>query len=266
MRHAIALLVFTTACVADVAGESIPELDNDPDLAALADDPMPEIAAADTAGLEAAAATAPISADAKIACTRTRYLHVSNFSFVAPVSECVNGECPNGCWGVQRRTSGFACDYDATAPGYVATRDGGGPFASYNEIKPLDAHDATAVASCKAQSGGRAMRTYTVWNGAGWDDEGIAAGVSFAELYGPQAEALTEFAPWFASYRGRFAPMANVSPETGLTFVETERTVAKICEATRDHWLGIYFYNSSAPMADWKREAIIRAMNYCTTH
>jgi hypothetical protein len=43
-----------------------------------------------------------------------------------------------------------------------------------------------------------------------------------------------------------------------------------MCAATRDGWLGIYFadiHASGGPgMSDWKREAIIRGMNYCTTH
>src|SRR6185503_2416315 len=124
---------------------------------------------------------------AKANCSKHRFLHIANFSFVAPL-DCVNGVCPNGCWGYQRRTSGFACDYNASQGDFLQTRPGDGPFASYNEIKPLNQHDAQAVAACRTQSGGRPLRTYAVWNGAGWSNEGIAATIRFAEVYGPQNE------------------------------------------------------------------------------
>jgi hypothetical protein len=114
------------------------------------------------------------------------------------------------------------------------------------------------------------VRTYVVWNGVGWNAEGIAAAVQFAEVYGTQAEAQTRFWTWYNGYRSSFAPMANVSPETGLSFEATKALVARICSATRHGWAGLYFYDGQAAggagMADWKREAIIRGMNYCTTH
>jgi hypothetical protein len=181
----------------------------------------------------------------------------------------VNGVCRNGCWGYQRRTSGFACDYDATAGDRVKTRDGGAAFASYNEIKSLHPDDNVAVANCKAQSGHK-LRTYAVWNGAGWDNEGIAAAVRFAELYGPQNEAMPDFTRWYQSYRGSWSPMNNISPETSIDFEGVKRQIAKMCSATRTGWLGTYFYDKDASggagMSAWKREAIIRGMNYCTTH
>ena len=114
------------------------------------------------------------------------------------------------------------------------------------------------------------MRTYAVWNGWGWSNEGISASVKFAEVYGTQAEASPTFWTWFNGYRASFAPMANVSPETSLTFDATKATVARLCSATRNGWLGLYFYDGlaagGAGMSEWKREAIIRGMNYCTTH
>jgi hypothetical protein len=181
----------------------------------------------------------------------------------------VNGVCGNGCWGFQRRTSGFTCEYAGAQPDYVATADHGGPFASYNEIKPLNAHDAAAVAACAAQSK-RPVRTYTAWNGSGWNHEGIPAAVSFAEIYGTEADASSKFWTWHDSARGAFAPMGNVSPETRVSFVGTKDLVARLCSATRDEWVGLYFYDGQAAdgagMADWKAEAIIRGMNYCTTH
>ena len=64
--------------------------------------------------------------------------------------------------------------------------------------------------------------------------------------------------------------MTNVSPETGISFDGVKRTTARICSATRTGWAGLYFYDGDASggtgMAAWKREAIIRGMNYCTTH
>ena len=64
--------------------------------------------------------------------------------------------------------------------------------------------------------------------------------------------------------------MNNVSPETGIDAVGVKRQIAKMCSATRTGWLGTYFYDSGnsggAGMSAWKREAIIRGMNYCTTH
>ncbi len=258
-------LALLGACTADVNMYDDRDLDADADLQMIdADTSVPEAPALDPE-------TAPIvSAAAKIDCTRQRFLHVSNFSYVAPLSECVNGVCPNGCWGVQERTGGFTCDYDASEADYVKTRDYGGNFASYNEIKSLNAHDAAAVANCRAQSGGRPVRTYTVWNGAGWDSEGIAARVHFAELYGPQSELAPHFWDWWGSWRGSLAPIINLSPETGVDFVGVKRQIARECSATRDGWLGVYFYDGGnsggAGMADWKREAIIRGLNYCTTH
>lgn len=264
-RFAALLAGLLSACASASAGdgELDPDLDKDPELATILDDAMPEVAAPDTGTVE----VAPV---AHAVCTKHRFLHVANWSWVGPLSECVNGACPNGCWGYQRRTSGFSCDYDPAEPDLIKTHagDAGGPFASYNEIKPLNANDAAAVANCKAQSGGLPVRTYAAWNGSGWSNEGIAAAVKFAEVYGTQAEAATRFGTWFADARASFAPMGNVSPETGLTAVTTKQMVARLCSATRNGWLGLYYYVASGGpgMSDWKREAIIRGMNYCTTH
>jgi hypothetical protein len=269
----IAPLVLSFAffgCTTDLGLDpySDPDLEHDAELAAVLSDTTPETPAVDLASIEAMSG-GNVQALAKASCTRQRFVHFANFSFVAELG-CVNGVCPNGCWGYQRRTSGFSCDYDATASDFVKTTTGTGPFASYNEIKSLNPRDAAAVANCRAQSGNRPMRTYTVWNGSGWDSEGIPASLQFAELFGTQTEGASRFAPWFSSWRGQFAPMANVSPETGITFAGTKQTVAKICAATRNGWLGLYFYDGQASggpgMADWKREAIVSAMNYCTTH
>ena len=75
---------------------------------------------------------------------------------------------------------------------------------------------------------------------------------------------------WFGNYRSGWSPMTNVSPETGISFDGVKRTTARICSATRTGWAGLYFYDGDASggtgMAAWKREAIIRGMNYCTTH
>jgi hypothetical protein len=235
------------------------DLDADSELAAMLADQTPEQPAVDPSS-EAALDG--------VACTKTRYLHIADYSFVPPLHEA-GGVVANGCWGFQRRANGFTCEYSATSPSYVKTEDHGGPFASYNEIKPLNAHDATAVAACAARSG-RAVRTYTAWNGDGWNREGIAAAVSFAEVYGIQADASSKFWTWYGSERGTFAPMGNVSPETRVTFDSTKDLVARLCSATRDQWVGLYFYDGQAAggagMAEWKAEAIIRGMNYCTTH
>ncbi|MDB4955248.1 MAG: hypothetical protein JWO36_2817 [Myxococcales bacterium] len=272
MKIVSMLLAFSfVACTTDLGDDPYDDADlsHDPAVAAALADTSPETPAVDIDTVEALPAAGAYSAFAHQACTRQRFVHLANFSFVAPL-ECVNGVCPNGCWGYQRRTSGFSCDYDASSPSDVKTRAGAGSFASYNEIKPLNAHDDVAVASCKAQSGNRAMRTYTVWNGTNWNSEGIPASIHFAELFGSQNEATPHFSTWEASARGSYAPMSNLSPETGITMVGTKQTVAKLCAATRDGWLGLYFYDgtadSGAGMAAWKREAIISAMNYCTTH
>jgi hypothetical protein len=94
--------------------------------------------------------------------------------------------------------------------------------------------------------------------------------VSFAEVYGIQADARSKFWTWYDNARGTYAPMGNVSPETHLTYEATKDLVARLCSATRDEWLGLYFYDSQgadgAGMSVWKAEAIIRGMNYCTTH
>jgi len=262
MRVALVALLALTACTANVDMYDEPDLEADDDLAMIADDTSePEQAVEDTD-------TSEVTTIAKVACTKQRFLHIANYSFVAKL-ECVNGVCPNGCWGYQRRTTGFACDYDAAAPDRVKTRDGGAAFASYNEIKPLHPDDDIAVANCRAQSGHK-LRTYAVWNGSGWNNEGIAAAVRFAELYGPQAESMPEFWVWYNGYRGSWSPMNNVSPETRVDFETVKRQIAKMCSATRTGWLGTYFYDKDAAggagMSDWKREAIIRGMNYCTTH
>ena len=111
-------------------------------------------------------------------------------------------------------------------------RDGGAPFATYNEIKSLHPDDDVAVAHCKTDSGHK-LRTYAVWNGSGWNNEGIAAAVRFAELYGPQSEAMPDFWTWYGSFRGSWSPMNNVSPETGIDAVGVKRQIAKMCSATR---------------------------------
>jgi hypothetical protein len=260
LHFAVPFVLVVTGCT---VGEDA-DLASDPELAdILDDDSIPEEQPVD-------GDTSEVGVSAAVECTKQRFLHIANYSFVGRLDECVNGACPNGCWGFQRRTSGFQCDYAAAEGDRVRTRDGGGPFASYNEIKPLNASDATAVANCRTQSGGRAVRTYAVWNGAGWSNEGIAASVKFAELYGTQSEATPHFATWYDGARTAFSPMTNISPETSIDFVGVKRTIARICSATRSGWAGAYFYDGAASggagMADWKREAIIRGMNYCTTH
>jgi hypothetical protein len=259
MRFAC-LALLLAACTPTVEDA---DLDADDDLQTIVDDDsIPEDAPADPASSETALV-------AKTACTKQRFLHFANFSFVAPL-ECVNGVCPNGCWGYQRRTSGFTCDYDATQGDFLKSRAGDGPFASYNEIKSLNTHDETAVASCRAQSGGRPLRTYAVWNGTGWSNEGITAAIRFAEVYGPQNEAAPHFWTWYNTARTAFSPMGNISPETGVDLKAVKAMTARMCSATRSGWLGLYFYDGGASggpgMAAWKREAIIRGMNYCTTH
>jgi len=254
--------VLVVACAGEPADD--PDLDGDSELAdILADDSMPELAPIDVDTVE-------VDVAPKVACTKQRFLHIANWSFVAPLDLCANRVCPNGCWGFQRRTSGFQCDYAAAEGDFVKTRDGGGPFASYNEIKSLTPHDAAAVRNCHTQSGGRPVRTYTVWNGAGWDHEGIVANVKFAELFGTQQEATPHLWTWYRNSRGTFSPMTNLSPDTFIDFVGAKRVIAQICSATRNGWAGLYFYDGEASggpgMAEWKREAIIRGMNYCTTH
>src|ERR1043165_3134065 len=220
MRASILAFALLAACTANVDMYEEPELDADDELQMIDQDTsMPEQPNEDTD-------TSEVAVIAKVACTKQRFLHIANYSFVAKL-ECVNGVCPNGCWGYQRRTSGFACDYDATAGDRVKTRDGGAAFASYNEIKSLHPDDNVAVANCKAQSGHK-LRTYAVWNGAGWDNEGIAAAVRFAELYGPQNEAMPDFTRWYQSYRGSWSPMNNISPETSIDFEGVKRQIPKI--------------------------------------
>jgi len=261
--HFVVPLSFVLAACAGEVGDD-PDLDDDPELTEiLGDDTMPEQMV-----LDADTSEVGISAAAK--CTKQRFLHIANWSFVAPLDLCANGVCPNGCWGFQRRTSGFQCDYAAGEADFVKTRDGGARFASYNEIKPLNPHDAAAVRNCHTQSGGDPVRTYTVWNGVGWDNEGIVANVKFAELFGTQQEATPHLWTWYGNARGAFSPMTNLSPDTFIDFVAAKRVIAQICSATRNGWAGLYFYDGEASggpgMAEWKREAIIRGMNYCTTH
>jgi hypothetical protein len=109
-----------------------------------------------------------------------------------------------------------------------------------------------------------------VWNGTGWNNEGIAAAVRFAEVYGPQHEASPRFWTWFDNARASFAPMANVSPETGISFLTTKQITARLCSATRHGWLGLYFYDAQSRRrlrhGRLEAQAIIRGMNYCTTH
>lgn len=233
----------------------------DLDFEDLADDPSAEPDPVDPDSSETEAVLAS-------GCKRLRYLHIANWSYVADLT-CAGGVCKNACWGYQRRTSGFACDYTSAQADRIQTRDGGAAFASYNEIKPLNASDGTAVASCKAQSGHK-VRTYVVWNGSGWNREGISAAIHFAELYGTQSEATPRFWSWYEDYRDSYAPMANISPETYISGEGVTNAVKRMCAATRNGWLGLYFYDGSASggpgMAEWKRAAIIQAMNYCTTH
>ena len=260
----LGLVIATAALSACTVGESVSDdadLDADEELGDILDDFTQESGAAD-------GDTSEMPLIPSVACTKQRFLHIANWSWVAPLG-CINGVCPNGCWGYQRRTSGFYCDYDGAQGDAIKTGDGGGAFASYNEIKPLNTRDATAVANCRAQSG-HPVRTYVVWNGSGWNNEGIAAAVHYAEVYGTQAQAQTSFWTWYNGYRSGYAPMANISPETGVSFEETKAIAARVCSATRNGWAGLYFYDGSASggvgMSAWKREAIIRGMNYCTTH
>src|SRR5438094_183178 len=100
----LAILIFASACAAQPADDtdtgSDSDLDGDAELVALLADTTPEQAPADTVPFDAQGA----------ACTKTRYLHVANYSWVPPL-HCVAGECSNGCWGSERRTSGFTCEY-----------------------------------------------------------------------------------------------------------------------------------------------------------
>jgi len=257
MRNGLAALAWLLTCACNATVVDPDELDFDD----LADDPASEPAPVDPDSSETEVALAS-------GCKRLRFLHIANWSYVADLS-CADGVCKNACWGYQRRTSGFACDYSAAQTDRISTRDGGAAFASYNEIKPLNANDGTAVASCKAQSG-HPLRTYVVWNGGGWNREGISATLHFAELYGTQSEAQPHFWSWYEGYRDGYAPMGNVSPETYVGADGVTSMVKRFCATTRNGWLGLYFYDAGASggagMAEWKRAAIIRAMNYCTTH
>ncbi len=206
-------------------------------------------------------------------CTKTRHVHIANFTSFTALSEAGSAK-KNNCWGSERRTSGFRCDYDASSPDFLKTHEGDAPFASYNEIKPLNKYDATAVKNCRDQSG-HPVRTYAAWNGSGWSNEGIGAHVKFAELYGlsnPQAEVAPDsiYAIWKSSYRSSWAPMANISPETSIGYDGVYDITRKLCNDTQNGWIGFYFSDKTCSggcgVSDWKREAMIKAMNYCTTH
>jgi hypothetical protein len=259
MRNLALILSFVSmvaGCATEVGDEEDLGFDD------LADDPSTESQPPDKDSVE----TEVIMSSA---CTRQRFLHIANWSYVAPLEDCVGDVCKNACWGYQRRTSGFSCDYRAGEGDRIETRDGGGTFASYNEIKSLNTYDGTAVANCKHESGHN-VRTYVVWNGAGWNREGISATIHFAELYGTQSQATPHFWTWYDGYRDGYAPMSNVSPETFISEQGVVDTVKRLCASTRNGWLGLYFYDGGASggpgMSEWKRAAIIRAMNYCTTH
>ncbi|MBV9123309.1 MAG: hypothetical protein JO112_08130, partial [Planctomycetes bacterium] len=78
------LFLVLAACTADVPANHDPDLDSDADLQTILEDPMPETAAVDADTVD----MPPVTADARLACTKTRFLHVANFSFVANLSEC----------------------------------------------------------------------------------------------------------------------------------------------------------------------------------
>ena len=111
------------ACASSPGDNGDPDLDADAELAAMLADQTPEQAAVDPAS--------EIALDGR-GCTKTRYLHIADYSWVPPLHEA-NGVVNNGCWGFQRRANGFTCEYSAASAGYVKTEDNGGPFARSEE-------------------------------------------------------------------------------------------------------------------------------------
>jgi hypothetical protein len=207
------------------------------------------------------------SQPAQVTCGKEVFLHVADYSWVPPLDE-IAGVHKNECWGYERRSDGFTCEYAASAAGHVTTADGGGPFASYDEITPPHAYDAAAVATC-AQRSGRPVKTYA-GNAPSWNQHAIAADVRFAELYLHESQADPYFAIWQSSYRGAFQPMINLGPSTGVDAYDVYAKTKRLCEAVDDEdWLGIYFYDpdgaGGAGMADWKALEIIYALNACTS-
>jgi hypothetical protein len=199
-------------------------------------------------------------------CRKTVFLHIADYSWVPPL-DTVAGVHKNSCWGYELRSDGFACEYAASQADRVDTADGGGPFASYDEITPPHLYDATAVANCASQSG-RPVRTYA-GNAPHWNQHGIPANVKFAELYTQENEADPYYDIWSSSYRGAFRPMINLGPDTGVDAYDTYTKTKRICDAVSDgQWIGIYFYDPSAVggagMSDWKALEILYALDACT--
>jgi len=199
-------------------------------------------------------------------CRKQVFLHVADYSWVPPL-DSISGVHKNACWGYERRSDGFTCEYAASEADHVATDDGGAGFASYDEITPPHIYDAAAVASCAHESS-RPVKTYA-GNAPHWNQQGIAASVKFAELYLHEQEADPYFGTWQTSYRGSFQPMINLGPSTGVDAYDTYSKTMRICNAVGDgDWIGIYFYDpdgtGGAGMADWKALEIIYALNACT--
>jgi hypothetical protein len=93
--------------------------------------------------------------------------------------------------------------------------------------------------------------------------------VKFAELYLHQDQSDIYYPTWSASFRGKFQPMINLSPETGVDDYDVYSKTKHICDTVADQtWMGIYFYSETTgdPMPDWEAREIIYAMNACTAN
>lgn len=193
--------------------------------------------------------------DAVTKCTKKVYVHVVSYGYTDYAS--MFGE-KNGCWGLEapKWSSGAKwSDCHATTP-----IPSGGTRWTYDDINIGAAGhaDATKILACKKANGGDPDIAYVAANsGSGWSRSGIT-GVErfFNECYD------TDFAV-HNRLSGCTSNGAHPMWNIGASSEPYKDTLALCKSVSKGSWIGIY---GATVGLKGKESAIVKALNYCTTH
>ncbi|HEY1960492.1 MAG TPA: hypothetical protein VGH28_33005 [Polyangiaceae bacterium] len=193
--------------------------------------------------------------DALNKCTKKIYVHI--ISYGATDYGTILAD-KNGCWGMEAPHWGAGAKW-SDCNTVKATTPSGGTRWTYDDINIGSAthHDASKILACKAANGGDPDIAYVAANsGAGWSHSGIT-GVArfFNECYDNDSLVKNRL----SGCGSNGIPMWNIGASSSVY-----NDVLALCKS-RPHgdWMGIY---AATAGLKGKEAAIVKALNYCTTH
>ena len=198
--------------------------------------------------------TTMTGSDAVTSCTKKLYVHVIAYGYTDYASMFAD---KNGCWGLEAPKWGGGAAWEicnATKPD-----PSGGTRWAYDDVNiGASGHaDAAKILDCKSKNGGKPGIAYIAANsGVEWSHAGIT-GVErfFNECYDTDYAVKNRL----SGCASNGVPMWNIGASS-----TPESDVLALCKSRgAGEWLGIY---AATAGLHGKEAAIVKALNYCTTH